>query len=133
MQSYTEKTDGAFIDERETMVSWNYSELDPEFGKWQAKELTSHLEHVFCNLPLSFVHAKKTVEVVPNQLKKVRLVKLLVKLIAKRFPIDFIMYLGDDHGTEPVFNYLNTKKKQGSKLLEGNASVYTCTMGMRAT
>jgi len=63
----------------------------------------------------------------------VKLVKLLVKLIAKRFPIDFIMYIGDDHGNEPVFNYLNNKKSHSSKLLEGNAKVYTCTMGRRAT
>lgn len=111
MQSYTEKTDGAFIEERDTMIVWNYTDADPEFGNWQAKELCSLLEHVFCNLPLSFVHAKKTVEVIHNQLKKVKLVKLLVKLIAKKFPIDFIMYIGDDHGTEPVFNYLNSKKQ----------------------
>ena len=55
MQSYTEKTDVAFIEEKESMIVWNYKDSDPEFGNWQAKELTSHLEHVFCNLPIEIV------------------------------------------------------------------------------
>lgn len=73
MQSYTEKTDGAFIEEKEAMIVWNYKDTDPEFGNWQAKELTSHLEHVFCNLPIEIVHGKKSLEVVPDQLKKVKI------------------------------------------------------------
>lgn len=71
MQSYTEKTDGAFIEEKESMIVWNYKDTDPEFGNWQAKELTSHLEHVFCNLPIEVVHGKKNLAVIPDQLKKV--------------------------------------------------------------
>lgn len=73
MQSYTEKTDVAFIEEKESMIVWNYKDSDPEFGNWQAKELTSHLEHVFCNLPIEIVQGKRCLEVVPNQLKKVLL------------------------------------------------------------
>ena len=99
--------------------------MDPEFGNWQAKELTSHLEHVFCNLPIEIVRTKKSLEVLPNQLKKVKLVKLLVKSMAKKFPIDFIMYIGDDHGIEPVFTYLNNKKQQDSKLLTGVRTTFT--------
>jgi trehalose-6-phosphatase len=34
MQSYTEKTDGAFIEEKESMIVWNYKGTDPEFGNW---------------------------------------------------------------------------------------------------
>lgn len=60
------------------MIVWNYKDTDPEFGNWQAKELTSHLEHVFCNLPIEIVHGKKSLEVVPDQLKKV--IKYLSKI-----------------------------------------------------
>lgn len=123
MQSHTEKTDGAFIEEKDTIIAWDYRDMDPEFGNWQAKELTSHLEHVFCNLPIDIVRTKRSLEVLPSQLKKVKLVKLLVKQLAKRFPIDFIMYIGDDHGIEPVFTYLNNKKQHNSKLLAGVSSL----------
>lgn len=34
MQSYTEKTDGTFIEEKESMIAWNYQDTDPEFGNW---------------------------------------------------------------------------------------------------
>jgi trehalose 6-phosphate synthase/phosphatase len=101
------------------MIVWNYKDTDPEFGNWQAKELTSHLEHVFCNLPIEIVHGKKCLEVIPNQLKKQKLVKLLLESLAKKFPIDFILYIGDDTGNEPVFTYLNNKKQQSSKMLSG--------------
>lgn len=43
-------------------------------------------------------------------MKKIKLVKGLVKSIAKKFPIDFIMYIGDENGNEPVFTYLNNIK-----------------------
>ena len=45
--------------------------------------------------------------------------KLLLESIAKKFPIDFVLYIGDDHGNEPVFTYLNSKKYQNSKMLSG--------------
>ena len=83
MQSYTEKTDGAFIEEKETMIVWNYKDTDPEFGNWQAKELTSHLEHVFCNLPIEIVHGKKCLEVIPNSLKKVWNTYQVINLYSK--------------------------------------------------
>lgn len=73
MQTYTEKTDVAYIEEKETMIVWNYKDSDPEFGNWQAKELTSHLEHVFCNLPIEIVQGKRQLEVIHNQVKKVSL------------------------------------------------------------
>lgn len=43
----------------------------------------------------------------------------MVETIAKKYPIDFIMYIGDDYGNEPVFTYLNNKKSQSSKMLAG--------------
>lgn len=41
MRQYSEKTDGAFIEEKESMIVWNYKDSDHDLGKWQAKELTS--------------------------------------------------------------------------------------------
>lgn len=119
MQTYTEKTDGPFIEQKESMIVWNYRDTDAEFGNWQAKELTSHLEHVFCNLSIEVVHKKKQLEVVPMQVKKQKLVKDIVTLLGKRFPLDFIMYIGEDSGNEPVFNYLNSRKQKLSKYLSG--------------
>lgn len=40
MKSFSEKTDGACIEEKESFIVWNYKDSDQELGKWQAKELT---------------------------------------------------------------------------------------------
>lgn len=119
MQTYTEKTDGPFIEQKESMIVWNYRDTDAEFGNWQAKELTNHLEHVFCNLSIEVVHNKKQLEVVPILLKKQKMVKNIVTLLGKRFPLDFIMYIGEDSGNESVFSYLNSRKQKLSKYLSG--------------
>ena len=39
MQIYNNKSETAIIEEKESMISWNYASADLEFGNWQAKEL----------------------------------------------------------------------------------------------
>ena len=34
MRQYSEKTDGAFIEEKESMIVWNYKDSDQDLGKW---------------------------------------------------------------------------------------------------
>jgi trehalose 6-phosphate synthase/phosphatase len=34
MKGYTAKTDGSFIEDRESMIIWNFKDSDPEFGSW---------------------------------------------------------------------------------------------------
>lgn len=47
MSSYVSKTDGSFIEDRESMIIWNFKDSDPEFGSWQSKELRTHIETFF--------------------------------------------------------------------------------------
>jgi trehalose 6-phosphate synthase/phosphatase len=72
MKGYTLKTDGAFIEERESMIIWNFKNSDPEFGQWQSRELSNHLEQLFSDLQIQVTHGKKCIQVVPSQLKRVR-------------------------------------------------------------
>jgi len=37
-------------------------------------------------------------------------VKDIVTLLGKKYPLDFVMYIGEDSGNEPIFNYLNSRK-----------------------
>jgi len=73
MKSYAEKTDGAFIVEKDAMIVFDYHDVEPEFGNWQANELSSHIEHLFGQLPIHVQQAKKSLEVIPKELKKVNL------------------------------------------------------------
>ena len=58
MKSFSEKTDGACIEEKESFIVWNYKDSDQELGKWQARELTLQLEHIFSYLLIEVVQGK---------------------------------------------------------------------------
>lgn len=45
--------------------------------------------------------------------------KVLIEKLAKQFPLDFVMYVGEDSTNEPVFTYLNGKKQRPGKELSG--------------
>jgi hypothetical protein len=46
-------------------------------------------------------------------------VKILVDTLAKKYPFDFVMYIGEDQTNEPVFTYLNGKRQKPGKELQG--------------
>jgi trehalose 6-phosphate synthase/phosphatase len=63
---YRETTDGSTIEDRETILVWNYEDADPDFGSCQAKELVDHLESVLANEPVSVKTTSHSVEVKPQ-------------------------------------------------------------------
>jgi len=63
---YRETTDGSTIEDRETILVWNYEDADPDFGSCQAKELVDHLESVLANKPVSVKTTPHSVEVKPQ-------------------------------------------------------------------
>jgi hypothetical protein len=66
MSLYRETTDGSTIEERDTILVWNYEDADPDFGSCQAKELVDHLESVLTNEPVSVKTTSHSVEVKPQ-------------------------------------------------------------------
>lgn len=63
MRSYTEATDGSYIETKESALVWHYCDADPGFGSWQAKELLDHLENVLANEPVVVKKGQFIVEV----------------------------------------------------------------------
>lgn len=55
MRAYSEKTDGARIEEKESMIIWNYKDTDAGLGNIIAKELTNQLYHLFSNLQIEVI------------------------------------------------------------------------------
>lgn len=107
MNKYSEKTDGAQVEKKDSQLVWNYKNCDQELGKWQAKELSSQIEHIFSSFPIDVVQAKHRLEVQPKQLSRRKLLKRMIKIISAKGPVDFILYIGDDPLNEKVFNYMN--------------------------
>jgi hypothetical protein len=78
MDLYTETTDGSIIEQRDTVLVWNYEDADPDFGSCQAKELVDHLESVVTNEPVSVKSTVHSVEAKPQ-------VKSLILLSSPQF------------------------------------------------
>jgi trehalose-6-phosphatase len=71
MKTYCEKTEGASIERKESLIVWNYKDTDQGLGDFQAKELTNHLDHLFSYLQIEVIQGKKSLAVIPRQLKRV--------------------------------------------------------------
>lgn len=61
MKNYTAKTDGSFIEDRESMIIWNFKDSDPEFGAWQSRDLINQLDSLFSDLQIEVIKAKKSI------------------------------------------------------------------------
>ena len=124
MQGYKNKTEGSFIEQKESSIIWNYKNTDLEFGQMQAKELHVRLAILFENLPIDIIQTKTSVQVVPKELKKEKLVRALVERESFNFgdkeqkerAIDMILYVGGDGQTEQVFKYLNRIQTKQQRL-----------------
>lgn len=79
MIAYKEKTDGSYIEEKESSIIWNYKNTDLEFGQMQAKELCQQINNVFSNLSIEIIETKTSVQVVPRELKKEKLFRTLIE------------------------------------------------------
>jgi len=64
--------------------------------------------NIFEHLPIEIVETRNSIQVLPKELKKDKLVKMIFDLKAKDDEkFDFIFYIGDDLQTEQLFRYLN--------------------------
>ncbi|CAL9779209.1 unnamed protein product [Musa acuminata subsp. burmannicoides] len=130
MKSYTEATDGSFIESKESALVWNYQDADFEFGSCQAKELSSHLESLLANDPVVVRRGHYIVEVIPQGVGKGRAVdKILGQLVANGKPPELIICVGNDRSDEDMFQSINnaTKKESSTAAPE----VFACTVGQK--
>ena len=69
---YTERTEGSFIELKESAIAWHYQLADPVFGPFQAKECQNHLDNsISGKFPLEILIAKDKLEVRPVTINKV--------------------------------------------------------------
>ncbi|KAF9953593.1 threalose-6-phosphate phosphatase, partial [Modicella reniformis] len=101
---YTERTQGSFIEHKQSSLTWHYRMADPEFGAFQAKECQNHLENaVLSKLPVEILVGKKNLEVRPTIVNKGEIVK---KLLGQHPDVEFVMCAGDDKTDEDMFRAL---------------------------
>lgn len=135
ISGYVTRTEGSNCEVKETSVVFQYRNADPEYGDWQAKELTTQLDIIMrpyldeCEV----CAGNGYVEVKPRGINKGTALRLLAKRVVEEIgEIDFIMAVGDDVNDEDMFHEIKDLKTDQSPVFDPNGvKIVTCTIGKK--
>ncbi|KAI8335822.1 glycosyltransferase family 20-domain-containing protein [Chlamydoabsidia padenii] len=103
---YTERTQGSFVENKKSSITWHYRQADATFGEFQAKECQNHLEHaIVSKLPVEILVGKKNLEVRPMSINKGEIVK---RILSQHADADLVVCAGDDKTDEDMFRMLSS-------------------------
>lgn len=115
MKAYTERTDGTYIEPKESALVWHYEGADPEYGKMQASELAKYLQKVvegWHGVEVVKYDYNRILEVKPKGINKgVTTQRILRQLQKNGETPQFILAVGDDRSDEEVFMALQETLK----------------------
>lgn len=131
LKGFTDRTEGSFIIEKESMLSWVYKDCDPDFGPIQANELVSHINTLlFQNDSIIVTIENEAVNIRPKNVNKGYFVSQILKQDYKNMEFyDLIMVIGDQDGDEEMFKYLNYLKNS----IVINSKIYTVTIDKKVS
>ncbi|KAE9608498.1 hypothetical protein Lal_00020757 [Lupinus albus] len=129
-RSYTEATDGSYIEAKESALVWHHHRADPEFGSWQSIELLEHLESVLANEPVVVKKGKEIVEVKPQWVTKGSVTQEVLSALTRagKSP-DFVLCIGDDRSDEDMFESILTKAYGATS--STSPEMFACTVGQK--
>ncbi len=102
LETFAVHTPGAFVEEKDTALSWHYRLADPELGQMQSRELQLHLTSFLANFPVEVMPGSCVVEVRQHGVNKgVVLPAILAAIITS--PEEFIVAFGANRTDEDLF------------------------------
>ncbi len=99
LELYTDRTPGAFIEEKDYSLVWHYRRTEPVLGAQRAKELKDDLLHLTSNLNVGVMDGNMVIEIKNNIVNKGR---AALNWISDR-AWDFVLAIGDDRTDEDLF------------------------------
>ncbi|SCL75910.1 Trehalose-phosphate synthase [Methanoculleus chikugoensis] len=99
LELYTDRTPGAFIEEKDYSLVWHYRRTEPLLGAQRAKDLKDDLLHLTSNLNVGVMDGNKVIEIKNNVVNKGRAALNWVS----RNAWEFILAIGDDRTDEDLF------------------------------
>jgi trehalose 6-phosphate synthase/phosphatase len=96
---FTERTPGAFIEEKSSALVWHFRKSEPELGSLRAKELVDTIRVLLNATGLQVLLGNKVIEVKPVEVNKG---KASARWLEKG-EWDFILGMGDDWTDEDIF------------------------------
>lgn len=102
MESYADRTPGAFVEEKSFSLAWHYRKVQRDLGALRAQELIEGLRDYSASYGLQLLDGDKVVEIRSAEVNKGR--ATLDILHENRY--DFILAIGDDRTDEDTFHAL---------------------------
>jgi trehalose 6-phosphate synthase/phosphatase len=102
LESWVDRTPGAFIEEKEFSLVWHYRTANPLLGELRARELIGNLSSTTANLNLQVLEGSKVVEVKNSGINKGHAAS---RWLSRR-EWDFVLGMGDDWTDEDTFRAL---------------------------
>ena len=109
MKNFADSTEGSYIQEKDSMISWNYSKLAPDYGQGQMKELNSLLKDVFRNFDIEINKRKGKLEV-KSKIEPKNLIMKIMNRLSMISPIDFVFAFGNEDRYQEIFSFLDNKR-----------------------
>ena len=132
LNGFTERTEGSYIIEKESMISWVYKNCESDFGQFQANEMISHIKTLLFQNDFIVVEndiEKNEVNIRPKNINKGAFIAEILKqdCINGEFP-NLVIGIGDKDGGEDMFKYLNYLKNNFSEV---KAKIFTIVVNKR--
>ena len=132
LNGFTERTEGSYIIQKESMISWNYKNCESDFGQFQANEMISHIKTLLFQNDFIIVednNEKNEVNIRPKNINKGFFIAEILKQdnINGEFP-NLILGIGDRDGGEDMFKYLNYLKNNFSEI---KANIFSTVVNKR--
>lgn len=102
MESYADRTPGAFVEEKSFSLAWHYRKVQRDLGSLRANEVIDSLRDYSAAYGLQLLDGDKVVEIRSAEVNKGR--ATLDILHQKQY--DFILAIGDDRTDEDTFQAL---------------------------
>ena len=122
LESFTDRTPGAFIEEKDFSLVWHFRKVEESLGELRANELMNTLRYLVEDKGLQLLPGNKVVEIKNVEINKGKAVLGFLQ----EGDYDFIMAIGDDHTDEDIFKAVPSNSitiKVGSHV--SAASYYT--------
>ena len=102
MESYADRTPGAFVEEKSYSLAWHYRKVETGLGMLRAHELIDSLKNFSSTYGLQLLDGDKVVEIRSAEVNKGR----ATLNILDNNHYDFILAIGDDRTDEDTFEAL---------------------------
>ncbi len=102
LESFTDRTAGAFIEEKDFSLVWHYRKVEESLGELRTNELVNTLRYLVEDKGLQLLPGNKVVEIKNVEINKGKAALNFIQDVN----YDFIMAIGDDHTDEDIFKSL---------------------------